>query len=809
MLKGLWEYNNKRNFEITTEPKGEAEKSNDSLSFVVQHHVASRDHYDLRLEWDGVLLSWAVPKGPSYNPHDKRLAVRVEDHPLEYKNFEGTIPKGEYGGGTVMLWDEGTWEPLTNVKTKADDGSFKFALNGRRLKGKWALIRMKENENQLRDNWLLIKEKDSFIKDEDGISMYIKSIRTDRTMEEISNKEKEKITKNPFQKVDVQLAALVKEVPPSDDWLYEIKYDGYRITAFLEGSKAFLLSRNNKDYTDRFGSVSSSLLDLARGRAIVFDGEMTVTDESGITNFQALQNYKENSKGKKLTYIIFDLLALDGKDLRGLALIKRKKMLQELMEDAPPNLHLSQYVINRGEESFKAAYELGLEGIIGKKVNSPYLGQRNGDWIKLKCEKRQEFVIGGFAQTEKGEKGISSILLGIYEGDKLTYAGRAGTGFSEIESNKLRKKFESIAREHCPFYAVPGSKAKEKVTWVEPLLVAEIKFTQWTKENLLRHASFKGLRTDKNPKDIIREQTSEDTSEETEEIKEKADEGGISIKKVKISNPDRIVFEQLKITKSDIAQYYARVSERMLPYMSGRLLSVVRCPKGISEACFFKKHPNPGGKGIETVSVHSDDGETNDYFYIKDESGLIYEAQMGTLEFHIWGSRAEQIEKPDMMVFDLDPDVGMDSETIRKGVKDLKEILSELSLVSFLKTSGGKGYHIIVPLKPSESWEIFSDFAGRIAQVMQEKWPEKYTNNIRKQKRTNKIYIDWLRNAKGATSIAPYSLRARQGAKVSMPISWEELDNIAPDGIDMYEALDRINKEDPWKDFFSVAQGLK
>ena len=360
-----------------------------------------------------------------------------------------------------------------------------------------------------------------------------------------------------------------------------------------------------------------------------------------------------------------------------------------------------------------------------------------------------------------------------------------------------------------PFSEAPKTKTNEKVTWLEPLLVAEIKFAQWTNENLLRQASFKGMRTDKNPMDIKRERAREDTPESTEETEKKMEKGSIIVQGVKISNPDKIIFKEPQITKADIVRYYARVSERMLPYISHRIMSVVRCPKGISEACFFKKHPNPGSKGISTISIQSDDGETKECFYIEDEFGLLNEAQMGTVEFHVWGSKAEQIEKPDIMVFDLDPDVGMDLGTVRQGVKDLKEILSELSLVSFLKTSGGKGYHIIVPLKPSDSWEVFHDFAGRVAQVMQRKWPEKYTNNIRKHKRTNKIFIDWLRNGKGATSIAPYSIRARQGAKVSMPISWDELETIAPDGIDMNEALGRISGEDPWKGFFSVTQGLK
>lgn len=809
----LSEYNQKRNFEKTLEPEGEMADGGEGLRFVVQHHMARRDHYDLRLEWGGVLLSWAVPRGPSYDTHDKRLAVQVENHPLDYRNFEGTIPKGEYGGGVVMLWDEGFWEPYVNVEDGLRKGELKFILKGRRLKGKWALVRWKAKSGESKDNWLLLKEKDEYVKASDGISEFTTSIRTGRTVAEIENGENEKLIKNPFQSVEVQLAKLVKEIPHGEDWLFELKYDGFRIIAFIEGNKVRLMTRNGNDYAARFPDVASSLIDLADGRAMVLDGELAVTDASGKTDFQALQNYMRNPKTQNLTYIVFDLLALDGEDLRKRPLIERKEMLETLMKDAPKRLYYGRYVIGMGKESFAAADESGMEGIVGKKVDSIYSETRNGDWIKIKCEKRQEFVIGGYILTDKKTEGVSSLLLGIYEGEELIYAGRAGTGMSEADRMMLEEKFESLKREDSPFRLEPEPRPKETVTWLEPVLVAEIKFAEWTKENLLRQASFKGLRTDKAPKDIIKEKAEDELQNQSSEKKmEKpmeANSKSIIIQEVKISSPDKVMFDEPVITKSDVARYYDKVSARMLPLAGQRILSIVCCPKGITQACFFKKHPGADSKGIATIPITNSDGETEEYFYIENVSGLISQVQLGTLEFHIWGSRVDQLEKPDMMVFDLDPDVGMDLSQVRQGVRDMRNILAELSLNSYLKTSGGKGYHVVVPLKPVAAWDAFHDFAKRVVEVMEQKWPDRYTSNVRKAKRTDKIFIDWIRNGRGATSVAPYSIRARKGAKVSMPISWEELDTVAPDGISMSDALIRIEGNDPWKDFYQNNQMLK
>ncbi|SDI26907.1 DNA ligase D [Desulfosporosinus hippei] len=818
MTEKLDEYNQKRNFTRTSEPEGITEVAQEGLRYVVQHHLARRDHYDFRLEWEGALLSWAVPRGPSYDTRDKRLAIKVEEHPLEYRNFEGTIPQGEYGGGVVMLWDEGYWEPSGDVGEGLRAGVLKFVLKGRRLKGKWALVRLKGNAGEKQDNWLLLKEKDEYANNAQGISEFTTSIRTGRTMTEIEEGEEEKITKNPFSSTGVQLAQIVHTPPKGEDWLYELKYDGYRILAYIEGNSVRLITRNGHDYTKRFQDVSTSLTEWAVGRAMILDGEMAITDPAGKTDFQALQNYLKNPQAKNLTYIVFDLLALDGTDLRGQRLIDRKERLEGLLQDAPENLHYSRHVRGNGKESFRAACEGDMEGIIGKKADSVYSGGRNGDWIKLKCDKRQEFVIGGYTLSDKKTSGISSLLLGVYARGVLVYAGRAGTGLSESDIKKLEGEFAGLQRGGSPFQFAPKPRSNEKITWLEPELVAEIKFAEWTADHQLRQASFKGLRRDMNPKDIRKETADEDREDDetqspsavkkTESLVE-VNTNGIIIEGIKISNPDKVIFADSEITKVDVIRYYAQVAERMLPYVSHRVLSIVRCPKGIAQTCFYKKHPIPGSKGIVTIPISTGSGEQEDYFYIETPAGLIAEAQMGTLEFHIWGSRVDYLEKPDMMVFDLDPDEGMDLSRVRQGVLDVKNILAQLSLNSYLKTSGGKGYHVVVPLKPAVTWERFHDFARRVAEVMEQKWPDRYTSNVRKAKRTNKIFIDWIRNGRGATSIAPYSLRARKGAGVSMPIPWAELDTVAPDGVNMAEALRRIGGNDPWQDFFRNNQQLK
>ncbi|BAK45033.1 DNA ligase D [Eggerthella sp. YY7918] len=833
MAAKLDEYNRKRDFTQTPEPAGstgaDPEAGTDidgRLKFAVQHHLASHDHYDLRLEWDGALLSWAVPKGPSFNPHDKRLAVHVEDHPLAYRTFEGTIPKGEYGGGTVMLWDEGYWEPLVPVKEGLDKGDLKFILHGQRLKGAWVLVHIKPKPGERDDNWLLIKEKDSYIQPEAGIAKFNASVSTGRTMDEIARGEDERFAQNPFDKVNVELAKLVNAVPPGDEWLYEVKYDGYRIVAFVEASQARLITRNHHDYTDHFPTLANSLAEWAAGRAMVLDGEVVVTDEAGRSDFQALQNFLRHPAGKQPLYMVFDLLALDGDDLRTLPLGERKERLETLLNDAPEEVRYSVHVRGHGAESFHAACSQRLEGVVGKRADAPYHGTRNGDWIKLKCDKRQEFVVGGWTRTAKKSDGVSSLLLGAYENGTLVYVGRVGSGIGEDDARELLAKFVGLERSAAPFVNPPKARSGEKSFWLEPALVAEVKFAEWTDDGQLRHPSYQGLRVDKDPRAVIREDPSdiEQPPPPTERKKDPMPAttasfipatpahatGDLVIDGVTITSSDKLLFKDPDVTKGDVVRYYAQVADAMLPYTSGRILSIVRCPRGAGSACFFKKHPGPHEKGIHAIDVTGSDGEQDEYFYVDDAVGIVSEAQMDTLEFHLWGSRVETLEQPDMMVFDLDPDKSLGLDLVRRGVRDLKSILDDLGLQTFLKTSGGKGYHVVIPLQPEASWDAFHDFARRIAQVMAEKWPDRYTSNVRLAKRNGKIFIDWMRNGRGATSIAPYSLRARSGARVSMPISWDELDDVAPDAVTMADALARLARGDnPWKGYFDVKQSLR
>jgi bifunctional non-homologous end joining protein LigD len=780
------------------------------LHFVVQHHQARQDHYDFRLEWEGVLLSWAVPKGPSLNSRDKRLAVRVEDHPLEYRKFEGTIPEKEYGAGAVMIWDEGFWEPLLDVAEGLEKGSLKFRLAGRRLKGSWALVRFRTAEDE-GANWLLIKEKDDYAREDAGIASCTTSIRTGRTMDEIASGADVIPASNPFRKADVQLAKLAGKVPDGDGWIYELKYDGYRILAFLEDGSARLVTRNNQDFTQHFQVIADSLLDWSGSRAMVLDGEIVVPDKHGKTDFQALQNYFRDPGGKTLVYVIFDILALDGKDLRPEPLNERKQKLAELLENAPPGLHFGGHSGGSGQELLQSACQAGMEGIVCKRSGSAYLGNRNDDWLKVKCGNRQEFVIGGYTLTEEKKSGLSALLLGYYAGGDLIYAGRAGTGFTEKTVLDLASRFSTLKRKTPPFKDPPESRKGEVITWLNPVLVAEINFAEWTSDNLLRQASFKGLRTDKDPREVQRETMKNldlpdppDRPESPDPPPASPDTAGYG--PIHLTHPEKELLPGL--SKEDLVRYYAAVSGRMLPLVQNRILNFLRCPDGIGGQCFYQKHLEISVPGIRKITVRDTSGR-EDYYYIENLAGLLATAQMDILEIHVWNSRVDQLDQPDMIVFDLDPEEGMSLAGVRQGVRDMKEVLDELGLASFLKTSGGKGYHVVIPLEPAADWNAIRDFAHLVAEAMEQRWPGRYTSNLRKNRRIGKIFIDWDRNIRGATSIAPYSLRARPGAPVAMPILWEDLEKVEPGSIKIEDAIKRMTDLDPWQDFYKVKQHIK
>lgn len=782
--KLLTKYKEKRDFSKTQEPDGNNRlKKNKQLKFVVQFHRARREHFDFRLEWRGVLLSWAVPKGPSTSSKDKRLAVEVEPHPLDYANFEGVIPKGQYGGGSVMIWDEGTFAPLNDFDKGLKEGVLKFQLFGSRLEGGWTLVKMDK------ENWLLIKERDEF-EGKNTLERFKTSVKSNRTSREIEN-EALPAKKNPFQMVDVQLATLVTSVP-KEKLFFEIKYDGYRMVAFVEQDRAVFKTRNNRDCTTKFKDLAKTLVQFAKEHAMVLDGEVVVTDEKGRPDFQALQQHLKNPTLQP-QYIVFDLLAYDGEDLRDRPLIERKALLEKIMKNAPLGLGYSSHIVGSGRAFFREVEKAGLEGIVGKDPQSVYRGGRSEDWIKIKCYKRQEFVIGGFTMSDKKAGQIGALLLGIYKNDKLVFVGRAGTGINEREGAALLRKFARLKRKTSPFSNTP----KVQAIWLAPRLVAEVQFAEVTNSGTLRQASYKGLRIDKSAEEVIEFPGG---AEAKKDRKAKA--------QITISNPDRVVFKKPKVTKGEIAEYYQKVAKRMLKFVEGRVLSVVRANETI-KTTFYKKHPTCEVVGEKTILIKNDDNEKQPYFYIASEEGILGEVQLGTIEFHTWSSRADSLEKPDMMVFDLDPDKNLSLDKLRQGVKDVRKVLLHLGLKSFLKTSGGKGYHIVVPLEKGVNWNKFYSFAQKVASVLEEKYPDKYTTNIRKANRKGKIFIDYMRNNRGSTSVAPYSLRAREGAKVSMPLAWSELDKVAPDGVDMQEAIKRLSRPDPWRNFYKTKQSIK
>lgn len=768
MKNKLSTYINKRDFNKTPEPVGEIKNSQKRLHYVMQFHAARKDHYDFRLEWNGVLLSWAVPKGPSLNPQDKRLAVQTEDHPLDYRNFEGNIPLGQYGGGTVLLFDNGYWNPLNDVKKGLKEGMIKFALKGKRLMGKFMLVRMEK------DNWLLIKEKDEFIKKTNGIDQYSTSIKSGKTLKEIANSKK-----NPFTKIDVELALLSETVPTGNNWVYEIKFDGYRIISEIDSQEVTLYTRNHQNYTSKFPTIKKSLTMLSQGRAMILDGEIVYSDETGKSNFFMLQNSIKSKDTSSVSYVIFDILSLDGEDLRHLSLIERKMILENLLKNAEKNLVFSKHITGDGESLFNKAKQLSLEGIIAKKKNSVYLGKRSGNWLKIKCRKSSEFIIGGYELSDKKEGQIKSLYLGEFNNGKLIYIGKVGSGINDKKSQEMIKLFKPYVVKKTFF-----ENMKKDIIHLKPHFISEVEYAEFTMQGLLRQASFKTIREDKKVEDLKNKDT-----------------------EIEITNPDKIIYPLEKIRKIDIVEYYQQIALYMMKYIINRPLAAIRCNQGIDKT-FFKKHPDKNKLGIDIFPIENKEGKKQEYYSINDKLGIIEEVQSGTLEFHIWGCTKDSLNEPDYMVFDLDPDEGMELKQVRKGVKHLKMILDDCHLTSFLKTSGGKGYHVVVPFSQVKDWETFEDFSHKIALLMESMWPELYTTNMSKQKRRNKIFIDWLRNKKGSTSVAPYSLRARDNASVSMPIAWSELDKIAPNEITIKDALMRL-KKNPWRNFIKIKEKQK
>jgi bifunctional non-homologous end joining protein LigD len=715
---------------------------------------------------------------------------------MSYAEFEGTIPKGEYGGGTVMLWDRGTWEPVEGKSWKdIDKGHLHFTLDGERMKGEWLLIRLKKKPGEKRENWLLRKLDDEFAEPGDAlVDRELTSVLTGRSMAEITADKKgefslagkkddaflaqmEKASAHnagkgkPKRKADApipefrapQLATLVDSVPSGNRWMHEIKFDGYRALVAVKGEEVRVYTRSGKDWSDKFAPLVEAIAALDLPSSLI-DGEIIATDGEGNPDFSTLQNVLKRGHGSqkasdKLELHAFDLLELAGEDLAALPNIERKERLEALLGDAPPPIFLTDHIIGAGEKLFGAMCEAGQEGIISKTVDGAYSGRRGKSWVKVKCTRRQEFVIVGWKKSTAKGRPFSSLLLAQHEGKNLVYKGNVGTGFDTDTLADLAAKMKKLERKTAP---VETDKASARgVTWLKPELVAEIAFAEFTADGNVRHGSFLGLRGDKTAGEVKPEQR--------EETPEAEDE-------VKISSRERVIFPESGQTKGQLADYYAAVAPIMLSFAGQRPISLVRCPQGRGKKCFFQKHDSGSfGAHVHHVPITEKDGGAEDYLYVDDADGLLQCVQMGTIEFHGWGARTNDVEAPDRMIFDLDPDEGLDFEDCKTAAEDIRDRLADLGLVSFAMLSGGKGVHVVVPLDPGHSWEVHKDFARRFAEALSMAEPERFIATMSKAKRKGKIFIDWLRNQRGSTAVLPYSARAREGAPVAVPIAWGEL----------------------------------
>ena len=851
MPKLLDAYRKKRDFSKTPEP-GPKEGEAKGNAFVIQKHDATRLHYDFRLELDGVMKSWAVTRGPSLVPDDKRLAVQTEDHPIAYNAFEGIIPKGQYGGGTVMIWDRGTWEPEGDPRKGLKKGHLEFSLKGEKLSGRWHLVRMRKKGREKTDPWLLIKSDDEAARaagDPDVLEEKDRSVVTGRTIPEIAGakdrvwnsnrgdsvhsaeetKPKGATAKPPKKSapavvksgkkarlpdfVPPQLATLVADARTGPNWVHEVKFDGYRLQARLENGEVTLLTRNGLDWTRRFPNICKAIAKLPAETALI-DGEAVVEDETGISSFSALQQDLGGRGGKlvagKAMYYAFDLLHLDGRDLTSSPLRERKAALAALIEQAPhERLRFSEHVDGDGEAMVRHACRLGLEGIICKRADEPYRPGRGDAWVKVKCSERSEFVIAGYVPSTVSPSMIGSLVLGYYEKGKLVPAGRVGTGYTQKIAQNLKKAISALKTDKQPFADKLSSEARRGVVWARPELVAEIEYRGWTHDGSLRHASFKGLREDKEAKDVVRE-VPKGAPEPPKPKPSAATKKGVTVAGVPLSHPERVLWEEQGVTKQGLAEFYAEIADWILPHLVDRPLSLVRCPSGSQKHCFFQKHAWAGlGEGIREIEVP---GDTEKMLAIKDIKGLVSLVQAGVLEIHPWGSKLPKLTMPDQLIFDLDPGDDVAWTQVVEGAREVRERLQGIGLESFVKTTGGKGLHVVVPLAPDTGWDEAKSFARVFAEQMAGDSPDLYVSTMSKKIRKGRVFVDYLRNGQGATAVAAYSTRARTGAPVATPLSWEELGpDVKGDHFNVSNLVRRLQHldRDPWADFFKTRQSLK
>ncbi len=867
---GLTRYKEKRDFERTPEPAGaerivgpRVEAGHPTRRFVIQKHDASRLHFDFRLELDGVLKSWAVPKGPSLDPADKRLAVHVEDHPLDYADFEGVIPAGEYGGGPVMLWDEGTWTPVEDPHRGYEAGKLKFQLQGHRLRGAWTLVRTRRKEGE-KESWLLVKDVDASVATPGStlVDTRVTSVRTRRSMEDILAGRDPPIPDAPEAPLPAfvapALATVVDHAPDGPDWRHEMKLDGYRalvrVEARVEGRPstargARVLTRSGHDWSDRFAPIARSAAALPVVDALL-DGEVVVLDAEGRSDFGALVGALEQGRPERLLYYAFDLLHLDGHDLRGLPLTRRVALLAEVLADGLPPIRSLESVDGNGKLFHGAACEHGLEGIVSKRPDAPYRSGRGKTWLKVRCGLRQEFVVVGWTDPGGGRTGLGALLVGWHdpepdgEGGAWRYAGRVGTGFDEATLTGLRSRLGDLERKTPPVSNPPTGSEARGVHWVEPRLVAEVKFTGWTPYQRLRHPVFLGLRDDKRPEDVRLEVPEEEEEVEREARAEIAEEagggsatpvesevpgvaargarkgvgpraatrptkpGGAEVAGVPLTNADRVFWPDAGVTKAEYAAWLDLVADRMLPELARRPLTLVRCPGGQDAGCFYQRHVTEGlPDGIRGIVVPGH-GEGQAYIWVEDRVGLVGLAQIGALEIHPWGARIDDLDRPDRLVFDLDPGPGVDWEQLVDVAGKVRARLDAIGLASFAKVTGGKGIHVVVPLQPYAPWEVAKPFCRLVAEGLAASDPKQMTAKVAKSHRERRVYVDWLRNTSTSTAVATWSPRARPGAPVAVPVAWEALAGVGGGDAFRLHDLARALPPDPWGALDAVDQRL-
>ena len=824
---GLQTYISKRNFHITPEPPPDRKRHKDGNSFVIQKHDATRLHYDFRLELDGVLKSWAVTKGPSLDPADKRLAVRTEDHPLAYGGFEGIIPEGQYGGGTVMLWDTGSWEPIGDPHKGLAEGHLKFELHGTRMHGRWALIRMKNRkESEKRENWLLIKEKDAEAAADAAAQKFLEknatSVKTGATMDEIAARAddvwqskgaqpaktrphvKRRPKADPTAARDlasdykqVQLATLVSEPPAGKDWIHEIKFDGYRVLCTVSDKGVVIRTRNGNDWTDKFPAIAEALSELKVDSAVI-DAEAVVLDDKGRSSFQALQQaLGDSGDNMAIQAYCFDLLHLNGKDLTGKSLADRKKLLSKLFRKVPAasHLHYSDHLESSGDVLTKAC-EMGLEGVVSKRRSAPYFRGRSKDWLKSKCNKRQEFVIIGFTRAKNDHRAIGALHIAYMSEGELVYAGKVGTGFTHSMAEQIFKRLEPLVMKEPKTKDITGPALRGAV-WVKPQVLCEVSFTEWTETGHVRHPSFEGLREDKKPTEVTREQPVR-TPPVLSGYKQYKDKNEWNVRDVAITHPDRVIFTKELITKGQLAEYYGAVAPLMIRQIADHPISLVRCPSGIDGECFFQRNPDKYMRTVVKPFAWTHNGTKHEYLYVEDVRGIVFLIQMGVIEIHPWGAPYNRIDYPDRLIFDLDPDEAVDFEAVKLAAQDVRARLKANGLKSYVKCTGGKGLHVISPLPGRQKWPEVKAFTAGIAADMVKAAPEAYVATMTKAKRKGKIFVDYFRNDYTATAIADYSVRARPGAPVAVPLRWEELRDLkSPNAFTMDDVLHRIDKHKP------------